>query len=70
MLYLSNPSTFENEEINNAYILSLYRYYGKIHVYYKVHEKLGNNFQETIIFFNNTAHSSENPDNIINDLLN
>ncbi len=60
---------FDQEEINNAYILSLYRYYGKLHTYYKVHEKLGNNLPETIIFFNNTAQSSENPERGINNFL-
>ena len=60
---------FDQEEINNAYILSLYRYYGKFHTYYKVHKKLGNNLQETIAFFNNTAHSSENPKNVISNFL-
>ncbi len=60
---------FDQEEINNAYILSFYRYYGKLHNYYKVYEKLGDNLQETIAFFNNTAQSSENPEKIISDFL-
>lgn len=60
---------FDQEEINNAYILSLYRYYGKLHSYYNVHEKLGNDLRETIAFFNNTAQSSENPEEIISDFL-
>lgn len=60
---------FDHEEVNNAYILSLYRYYGKIHDYYKVYEKLGNNLQETIAFFNEVAYSSENPDKAISDFI-
>ena len=60
---------FDQEEINNAYILSLYRYYGKLHTYYNVHGKLGSNLQETIAFFNNIAQSPENPEKIISDFL-
>ncbi len=60
---------FDQEEINNAYILSLYRYYGKLHKYYKVHEKLGNNLQRTINFFNDAAHSSEEPDEAIKEFI-
>lgn len=60
---------FDHEEVNNAHILSLYRYYGKLHNYYKVYEKLGNNLQETIAFFNEVAYSSEDPDRAISEFI-
>ena len=60
---------FDEEEINNAYILSDYRYYGKLHKYYKVHEKLGNDLQKTIKFFNDVANAKEKPETIINNFL-
>ena len=60
---------FDRERINNAYLLSRYRYYGKFHTYYTIHEKLGNNLQKTIAFFNDTSHSPENPAKIISDFL-
>ena len=60
---------FDQEEINNAYILSFYRYSGKFHDYYKVYKKLGHNLQETILFFSETAYSSEDPEKFISNFL-
>lgn len=32
--------SFDRREINNVYILHYYRYYGKVHIYIKVHQSL------------------------------
>ena len=60
---------FDRQEINNAYILSYYRYYGKVHIYIQVHEKLGNDLNKTLAFFKNAASSKENPDNLVDNIL-
>jgi len=59
---------FDQEEINNAYIMSEYRYYGKIHLYYQVYEKLGD-LSKTIQFFNETAHFEGNPEKNIDQFI-
>ena len=55
--------SFGETELNNAYILAQYRYYGKIHEYYQVYEKIGD-IRKTIEFFNQ-ASQAENPDSVI-----
>lgn len=61
---------FDKEEINNAHILSFYRYYAKLHKYYKVHQKLGNNTQKTIEFFSKTANSKQDTEFLIENFIN
>ena len=56
---------FNEREINNAYILTHYRYYGKFSEYYRVHERLGSNPSATLQFFNATAQQKEAPDLVI-----
>ncbi len=60
---------FDQEEINNAYLLSLYRYYGRLHQYYQVHEKLGRDVQATIRFFHETAQGADDPEVVIQRFL-
>ncbi len=60
---------FDRQEINNAYILYYYRYYGKVHTYIQVHEKLDRNLNRTLAFFKETAGSKENPDNLVDNIL-
>jgi predicted aminopeptidase len=63
----SSFKNFDKKEINNAYIVSQYRYYGKFHAYYKVFEKLGNT-NKTIEFFKQAAESDE-PEQTIKNFL-
>ncbi len=58
----NNFKKFGEGEMNNAYILSYYRYYGRIHVYHKVHEGLGWDLHKTIQFFNEIAYGEEEPE--------
>ncbi len=60
---------FDRREMSNSYILSYYRYYGKVHVYMKVHERLGNDLKKTRVFFNKTANTKEDSDKLIEDLI-
>jgi predicted aminopeptidase len=47
---------FDKKEINNSYLLSYYRYYGKIHVYIQVYGKLNNDLKKTLVFFSGVAN--------------
>ncbi len=60
---------FNGKKLNNAKILSDYRYYGKFDVYYQVYEQLGNDTAKTVLFFNETAYGEEQPDIRIKDFL-
>ncbi|MCE8425572.1 MAG: aminopeptidase [Candidatus Methanoperedens sp.] len=60
---------FDRQEINNAYILPYYRYYGKVHIYIQVLEKLGGDQNKTLAFFKDAASSKENPDNLVDNIL-
>jgi predicted aminopeptidase len=60
---------FDMQEINNAYILSYYRYYGKVHIYIQVHERPGSDLNKTLAFFKDAASSKENPDNLVDNTL-
>ncbi len=60
---------FDQEEINNAYILSYYRYYGRLFVYYRVYEKFNQDVPKTIQFFNQIATGNEDPETAINTFL-
>lgn len=60
---------FDQEEINNALILSYYRYYGRLPVYLKVHQKLENNLSKTIEFFDNISRKNINPDLVIKEFI-
>ncbi len=61
--------SFDRQEINNAYILSYYRYYGKVHIYIQVHEKLHSDLNKTLAFFKDAASSKEKPDNLVDNIL-
>lgn len=56
---------FAEKEINNAYLLSYYRYYGKLHLYYQIYEKLGTDVSQTIEFFKQVAEGKEGSENAI-----
>ena len=60
---------FDNREMSNSYILSYYRYYGKVHVYMQVHNKLGNDLKKTMIFFSKTAKTNGGSDKPIDDFI-
>ncbi len=61
---------FDQEEINNAYILSYYRYYGRLHLYYQVYDKLDHDTTKTINFFNQIATGNDDPETEIDAFLN
>ncbi len=56
---------FDEKEMNNSYILSYYRYYGKIHVYIQIYEKLGKDLNRTLAFFRAIANSQAKSEDII-----
>ncbi len=60
---------FDQQEINNAYILSYYRYYGRLFVYYQVYDKFNQDVSKTIQFFNQIATGNEDPETAINTFL-
>lgn len=60
---------FDRREMSNSYILSYYRYYGKVHVYMKVHERLGNDLKKTRVFFNKTANTRGESDKLIENFI-
>ncbi len=60
---------FDRQEINNAYILSYYRYYGKVHIYIQVHEKFDSDLNKTLAFFKDVASSKEKPDYLVDNIL-
>lgn len=60
---------FDQEEINNAYILSYYRYYGRLFFYYQVYDKENRDVSKTIQFFNHIAGGDEDPETAINTFL-
>jgi predicted aminopeptidase len=65
-VYLKN---FDKKEINNSYLLSYYRYYGKVYVYIQIHERLGNDFKKTLDFFNKTANTRGESDKLIENFI-
>ncbi len=60
---------FDQKEINNAYLLSDYRYYGRYHVYYQVYLKFGHDLEKTMNFFKQVSLSEEDPDVLIKNFL-
>lgn len=60
---------FDEKEINNSYLLSYYRYYGKIYIYIQIHERLGNDLKKTLDFFNKTANTKGESDELIENFI-
>ncbi len=60
---------FDREEMSNSYILSYYRYYGKVHVYIQVHQRLDNDLKKTRVFFNKTANTRGESDKLIENFI-
>ncbi|VVB86662.1 Putative aminopeptidase [uncultured archaeon] len=57
--------SFDKKEINNSYLLSYYRYYGKVHVYIQVYGKLNNDMKKTMVFFSDVANKKGKSDQLL-----
>jgi predicted aminopeptidase len=56
---------FDKKEINNSYLLSYYRYYGRVHVYIQVYGKLNNDLKKTLVFFSGIANKKGKSDQLL-----
>jgi predicted aminopeptidase len=61
--------SFDKREIDNSYLISYYRYYGKVYVYIQIHVRLGNDLKKTLDFFNKTANTKGESDKLIENFI-
>ncbi len=60
---------FDRSEMDNSYILSYYRYYGKVHFYIQAHVKLGSDLRKTLNFFREAANYKGESDQFIGNFI-